>query len=822
MLTCKKYWIPFSFILLTICCISYITYSCSDADPCDTYNSFMSPNVSDAKNIDAFYYAPSTQFYDCFVDSTNRSYASREDQNILEWLNYIGQPLNKEDMKQVIYQTSYDELRTLYNHIEKSSPLNFTSLTRKNEMVAWVLKEKDLEALGYLLFAKQCEPYAIASADAWEMAVMPIREMSQKIKQGFQLYKAAKKVEFKRRYAFQMIRTAFYAKSYREVIGIYDSLAKPYTDKSSSISNRSLSYTAGAHYHLGEKAEGAYLFLQLFDQAKDYHLRMSEYISYHWTSDEQIVKEVKRLCKNNHELALVEALQGVKHPEVYHIQSLQKVVELDPNNELVEILLLREVNKIESEYANYLYKVEGGLWLYDTYYHYWGDSLSKETIADWISRKDNARKNLNATADYFLGVAYQSNKVNKALWYSSAAYLYLLNAQYGLCKEVLQKAAECNPTAKIKNQLRIIALLNTVQESKLDAQKESEILPELRWLESIAKGNTMYQNSYLSMLSAILPLKYKATNDTLKMFMCFAKQEEMKNWFLLQENKENNSYLLEWMQANENSFAKHIGTKAGNMVDEYFTNNQLLQLQKKLQQPEGDMEKWMLASNGYSINRLQELKAIKWIRQLNFQEAALALQTCTTTITLPNPFVVHIRDYQDGNYEDTLRMYTLKQFCDTMHVLQQNASKDENAMFHFACGLYAISFHGKCGRAIQYYRRYADDNPYFVYTQRKYTFFEKQYYYAEEASVLFETLSKNAKQASIRQKSLWMKAKCYQYQYPTHLEYDPSTNEPNKDYLSWVTHKNTYLNEFMKRYKGNPFYDSVYNECSYLREAARN
>ncbi len=63
---------------------------------------------------------------------------------------------------------------------------------KRNGMTQWFLQDKDLEALGYLMFAKKCEVYAAPASD-WNAPAKDMKGMGNAVKAGLQLWKAAKK-----------------------------------------------------------------------------------------------------------------------------------------------------------------------------------------------------------------------------------------------------------------------------------------------------------------------------------------------------------------------------------------------------------------------------------------------------------------------------------------------------------------------------------------------------------------------------------------------------------------------------------------------------
>ena len=68
------------------------------------------------------------------------------------------------------------------------------------------------------------------------------------------------------------------------------------------------------------------------------------------------------------------------------------------------------------------------------------------------------------------------------------------------------------------------------------------------------------------------------------------------------------------------------------------------------------------------------------------------------------------------------------------------------------------------------------------------------------------------------QESRWMLAKCGQKKCGlVKPEYLGWMDEKSKDYVNWNVNKNTALHDFFQYCQGTPYYEQVYQECSYLR-----
>ncbi|MCH5599840.1 tetratricopeptide repeat protein [Niabella ginsengisoli] len=132
-------------------------------------------------------------------------------------------------------------------------------------MSKFFLKEKNLEALGYILYAKKVEPH-VTTTDYWSPETRDSIVMDGLLKNGLQLYHAAKTDLFKLKYAYQIVRLAHYNGHYNDAIKYYDELVGP-NPTQSILQPMSLALKAGAFFRLGRNEDAAYLFSKAFHQS---------------------------------------------------------------------------------------------------------------------------------------------------------------------------------------------------------------------------------------------------------------------------------------------------------------------------------------------------------------------------------------------------------------------------------------------------------------------------------------------------------------------------------------------------------------------------
>lgn len=125
------------------------------------------------------------------------------------------------------------------------------------------------------------------------------------------------------------------------------------------------------------------------------------------------------------------------------------------------------------------------------------------------------------------------------------------------------------------NQIRIFKLICTIEkEPKISSEVEQKIVKDAEWFEDLASKNRMFAKPYRDLLRTVLPLKYAATKDTIKMMLCYHKYENQTNYLLDQEQSEVNK---------ATHFLEQYFSISGSLMDNYFSSSMLDALKNTIQ-----------------------------------------------------------------------------------------------------------------------------------------------------------------------------------------------------------------------------------------------
>ena len=174
-------WKLFITACISACIISFpqnIIGCGPDADPYDYYTSFFHPYLPDAPDYKPFYYTGYNFLYD-----------DNEPQDVSElltdeWVNYCKGKVSKKDASVFMNKFSVKDIDALYKKVDKNIVKKLADSVSNNSMTKYLLDTKDKEALGYILHAKQVEPYVVGSADYWEAPKRDSIKMDRLIKKN--------------------------------------------------------------------------------------------------------------------------------------------------------------------------------------------------------------------------------------------------------------------------------------------------------------------------------------------------------------------------------------------------------------------------------------------------------------------------------------------------------------------------------------------------------------------------------------------------------------------------------------------------------------
>lgn len=772
---------------LVAVCFPYNILGCAggDEDPYDYFVSFYHKDLGDEKGYEPFYY-------------TNYRFLYEEDEHVntaevtsAEWVGYAGNKFDKKAAYSFVCEYALKDLTSLYYNIEKNQPLSAPDSVVNNPMSKYFTGSKDLEALGYLLYAKKVEPYVTGTWSSWEPVQRDTAMMGKLIKNGRQLYNAAKNDFVKLRYAYQIIRLSHYSQRYRECVQGFNELVQP-NNTNSVLKDLSISLYAGAILKQGERLRAAYEFSKLFSKSE--LKRISNYMSFDWAVkrfDENERKQCLALGKTNEEKANILAL-FVLGSNKDEIPSLQQIYQLNPGSKILELLVLREIHKTEENVFTPSTRSNAALTAEEIKENTPLITLCKQIIA--------------------------GNAKNKAFYTLSAAHLSMILRDYDQAGKYLADAKKLPLNQKQKDQLTLTDLLVTINsKSTIDLAFEEQLLPSVQWLEKKAQSDQEYAKFYRRLFADILYNKYKNSvgDQQVKYMLCSGVADKIQEKYV----KESWGYYM-------NSLYKLRSDLKADQVEKLIA----LMESKKLNR----FEKYMIDQSAFKKEDVNDVAGTAWLRQLNFTAAEKWFKKIPasyykgepfSTFMSANPFADLILDTHAPTSQDTVK-YTKLGFTEKMIRLEkQLATATENetkAKLHYelAKGFYNMSYWGNSWMLMEYgWSTYISDDD-------KKAKGNDEYYTVKKAEDYYLKAAELSADKNFQAKAIFMAAKCDQKQFPKEIpaEYGFDNAQQYKAALrEWITafnKKNNYYSRLTKEYQATKFYKEAVNTCAYLKDFA--
>lgn len=764
-----------------------------EINPYDYYTSFFHHELPDAKGYRPFFYSNYLFLYD------ENEPVSLQDVLCDEWVDYCGADVKKEDVSTMLFKFDPKDLSAFYFSIEKKNNKPQPDSVTRNSMARYFTRSNDLEALGYILFAKKAEPYVSGDYNNWEPMKRDSLQMSKLIKNGLQLYTAAKKELFKLKYAFQVQRLAHYSGNYADAIRYYDDYVAGNNTKS-VLQQLCISLKAGALFRTGKANEAAYLFSKSFSgtSAK----RISNYLGFNWSVRRDSSREsYYSLCKNDREKADMILLFALGSPEP-ELKSLQEIFRIYPQSEALDVLCTREINKYEDKYFTPFLRRQNGT---HAGYYDWQFSIPD---SEFVRRKAEL-----APFSAFLEQAAAHPGVNNpGLLQTAAAYCHYMSGDQVKARQCINEAQKMKLTAKVKDQLMLTNILVTINEKNtIDAVAENELLPSIEWLRGKAMADNSRDNYwdysewksfYRNLMSEILAKRYHDQGDLAKETLALGAADFIFN---------NLSYL------------------GGNGID--FLRNRLSssdveKLYALMDKTEPTkFEKYLFTNNSVRKSFVIDFAGTAYLREYDFGHAIdwfrKGGQESIEKIN-KNPFIDLLNDVENELPADKGQSTSKLAFAQEMQRLTKLSLTDNrNAAKHLykiATGMYNMTYYGHTWELVQYDRSGSDG----YYIPKDATAFQKEYYGCYSAMNYFRKAMEASSDKNFKARCLFMIAKCgqKQVQRPRYEDYSDNWDQyeaaEKKFYSDFV--KSPHYKTLFTQYRNTPFYKEAYKSCSYLRD----
>ncbi|HMR42502.1 MAG TPA: hypothetical protein PKC40_01650 [Saprospiraceae bacterium] len=679
----------------------------------------------------------------------------QEDDNLEEWRQKFCSYADTADVRYVIYQSTGDELYELLT-AAKSRSIPPPPTLRGNTFAEQLAGNKCSETIEYLIFAKKCEPY-VTVGDPWEDLKPDTEAMLQLIDEGKELFMRTESAFIRMRFAFQLVRLAHYARQYDLALELYDFLMPKIDPRVQSITRYwILAHRAGALKALARRVEAARLFAQVFQNCPS--KREQAFRSFSIKTDEEW-EQCQLLCESDAERATLYALRAYNEQN-RALEEMEKIYQFNPANDLLPMLLIREVKKLERDLLGYTFN----------------DKKEQNRRLHHVPRK-NASALLHKWLAFIKKVRVEKKVPDRALWQAAEAYLVLLGGDFEEAQTLVEKMAEENESPRIAQQLDLFkAVLKILGWKIADESTEIEAFALLK--ESpFAEETPDFKDFLMDKMAAL----YAELGAPGRAFMC--------------------RYSLVELKANPQR----------EIIDDLLA---LCQKEKKSR-----FERMLAEENGVSIeNDLLDIKATYFLQKGMLEAANETFKKIPRTqwdrFGLFNPFAERFSECVHCPLQDTVRLINKGEILERLVELEYSAKAEvgENAHFYYLLGTayFNLSYFGHSWQMADYYRSGSSwyyRNEENTYTTWLFPYGNKELINCSRALECFKMAREQSLDAELAAKATFMAARCEQDLYFV------SKEKPAKK-------PRTFFQLLKKENSQTVFYNQIIKECKYLRAFA--
>ena len=623
----------------------------------------------------------------------------------------------------------------------------------ENSLAVYWASGKKQEAIDYLIYAKTCEPHALTGNgryNEWYTDYVDSLAMEELSKMGARFYHDSDDDFLKARYAFQSIRMAHYVSDYEQVINLYELMVGEDAERS-LIYWWTRSHYAGALQRSARHMEASYHFAQVMANCKS--RRLPAYFGF-YIEDEAAWQACLSLCETDEEKAAVWFMAGME-PYSYSLDAFEAIADLDINSEFLDILLSRELNKVEEKFY--------------------------EPREDWGYERPSEAY-IQELSDFVYEIAESDRVQRKYFWYFGSGYMAYMAGNYSRMDSMFAIAEQMDiDHGIVSEQIYTISILRKIDEVEvINKAFEDEIGEDLSYLSEAASGNYDYVDNAYNVALIRLQSLY-SEHDQFKTMLLTTARSDIYYDCRYDPSTVDFDGLYELMNSDE------LTGLEGFLLDRF---------------PYG--EYYLREIHGtYLIgeNELEEAKAIFDQLPDDYEQVG-----AYRYFRLPyDPFEFHAWKYPDENGDTA--SYTKQTYVDQMLEWKEVAKNDKKnaleAHMNLGIGYWSVSRWGRCWMAADYWKsgHYScDPSESWSWYGGDYTncnLYNADYHFEEAYQ-----LAKKKKDLELSARILYMKAYVEAY---NDGHYFPEENSPSFDVIK-------------DDYESTNFYAFVIKECSHYRD----
>ena len=647
-----------------------------------------------AGSPDAYPLYYSTHFFNDYMVDEYRGPV----ENIEEWYQYFDGKFSRASIDELLYKFDMDTKK------EEAS---------QNELMQFFAEGGNKEAAAYILFAKQVEEQL--KEDSWSNKEMDITGLKRSIAIAESRLTELKDESLKMRYAYQLVVINYYLNDLPRVQYYYNNLI-------SRASNQSVLKSWSKFFYamtLDDYQQQLFLLAEVFDESKS----KSEFIYKYFPSNKSQVQGALDMCQTREEEAVILSLLAFKNPGRTR-DEIAQIAKLDPNSELLDILLIREINKMEDWYltkkhTSYGPGITSSCWDCDRF-----DFIEEKNFQ---SDKAYLKEMKQLTAD----ILEKGKITNRGLWFTSLAYMsYMLDEQAETDKYLKLANSHAKDKA-IQGQLAVVEVLHLMKyEDKWDKKFQEQLMRSFDKVDQF-KDELYDYGRFKSQIMLAISNKYMEQGE-LTIAALFSSKI-----------KDNVIHAHGW------GYGPNSGYQTFDVLNENATAEEMDAFFEFWNKPKKtELEAWLLEDVEKYKWRLTDLWATAYFREDKLDEALKIYETIPDSVWQVDNWDLHYyygEELDNDPFETNMvgrgyggnesgKTYTKPEFVAELIRLKKlvNTQEDKKAYHAMLLGnaYYNMSYHGNS----YYYTEYGWSS----YEADDYNRDQSYYYSAERAKKYYE------------------------------------------------------------------------------------
>jgi hypothetical protein len=269
-----------------------------------------------------------------------QNYDAPDRENLSEWAEKFCHNADTSEIRDVVYKSTIDELMFLHEAALTGSK----AFTSANTFERVLVRDRCHEVTGYLVFAKECEPYNLRGTG--EKTENDLKAMMDLMQTGLNRFRDSKSHWVRTRYLFQVVRMARFMGREQLAVDLYEKY-RPQIDKRVKSC---ILYWLKAQYALALQAvkrpdEAAVLLAEVFNNSTGRRYLAFEHFAI--DNDAMWARVVfKTAVVDRPALYAMRALRRDSRP----LHDMDTIFMLSADHPILDVLLMKELRRLETQF----------------------------------------------------------------------------------------------------------------------------------------------------------------------------------------------------------------------------------------------------------------------------------------------------------------------------------------------------------------------------------------------------------------------------------------------------------------------------------------